>query len=210
MADMKHHTLIIIAVAAIAAIAGVLAGILLLAPFRPADLSTGTQLNEPRPLPAFNLTRDDQQQFTRNDLEGQWTLVFFGFTHCPDVCPNTLFLLDRVVDQLGQDEQPPQVLFVSVDPERDTPEQIRDYLDYFNPDFIGVTGDAGNLQTVASAMSVAYELRPADHEDGAQYEVIHSSAVLVINPNGQLHALFTPPLKADEMTTDLRTLIKSY
>lgn len=207
---MNRHTLIIILVAAVAAIAGALASILLLTPSQPAELGAGTQLNEPRPLPEFNLVRDDKQPFSRDHLEGQWTLVFFGFTHCPDVCPNTLFLLDRVVDQFEQEEHVPQVLFVSVDPERDTPEQIRSYLDYFNPDFTGVTGDADNLQTIASAMSVAYELRPADHEAGNRYDVIHSSAVLVINPDGRLHALFTPPLKADEITADLHTLINSY
>ncbi|MBW3566631.1 MAG: SCO family protein [Proteobacteria bacterium] len=208
---MNRNTLVFISVALLAAAAGVLAGALLLAPAEPAQLVAGTKLETPRPLPAFQLVRDDESPFTRADFEGEWQLVFFGFTHCPDVCPNTLFLLDRVVEQLDNaDHVAPEVVFVSVDPERDTPEQVKQYVEYFNDDFVGVTAhgsDDGmeNLQRLTQAMSVAYEFHP----EGDSYEVIHSSAVLLVNPEAEMHALFTPPLNAADIAADLAQLISN-
>jgi len=206
---MNRNTLMILLVAALAGIAGILAGTLLPGPAEPPVLSAGTQLGEPRPLPDFQLTNGDGTPFTRQDFNGEWHLVFFGFTHCPDVCPNTLFLLDRVVAQLEQSGiTPPQVVFVSVDPERDTPEQVAQYVEYFNEDFLGVTAhgsDIGNLQRLTQALSVAYEFRP----EGDGYTVIHSSAVLLVDPAARMHAIFTPPLKAADIAADLALLISN-
>lgn len=204
---MNRNSSLIIIVAAAAAIGG-LAGAWLLAPAAPPELAAGTLLTEPRALPEFRMIRHDESTFTRADLEGQWSLVFFGFTHCPDVCPNTLFLLDRVTDALKQQNvTAPDVVFVSVDTERDTPEQLAGYVRYFNPEFIGVTGDDDNLQKLAQAMSVAYEFKPAEEGSSDEYTVIHSSAVLLIDPGARLHALFTPPLHADAITGDLLQLV---
>lgn len=204
---MNRNALILILVAGIAAIAGVIAGALLLQPAEPAELRAGTQLSEPRPLPEFQLAGSDNASFTRRDLEGRWHLVFFGFTHCPDVCPNTLFILDRVVEQLEQSGvKAPQVVFVSVDPERDDPAQVAEYVEYFNENFIGVTAHGGHdedLQRLTQAMSVAYEFRP----EGDGYTVVHSSALLLVNPDAQLHAIFTPPLRADDIAADTATLV---
>ncbi|HEX6928283.1 MAG TPA: SCO family protein [Gammaproteobacteria bacterium] len=201
---MNRHTLLIIIVAGIAGLAGGLAAALLLEPGAPAELAAGTRLSEPRPLPEFRMTRHDGTAFDRDSFRDRWSLVFFGFTHCPDVCPNTLFVLDRTVEQLaGQNLVPPDVVFVSVDPARDTPEKMAGYVQYFNPDFVGITGDDGNLEKLTQAMSVAYERRP----DGDDYTVIHSSAVLLVDPQARLHAIFTPPLKADAIAADLSRLI---
>lgn len=200
---MNRNISLIIIVAVLAAVAGGVIGARLLAPDEPPTLAAGTLLTQPRPLPDFTMVRDDGQPFTREDFRGEWSLVFFGFTHCPDVCPNTLFLLDRVVKQLdGSEAEAPQVVFVSVDTERDTPDVIAEYVEYFNPAFAGVTGDAANLQKLAQAMSVAYEFRP----EGDSYTVVHSSAVLLVDPQARLHAIFTPPLHADVIAADLALL----
>src|SRR5690606_23919350 len=187
-------------VAIAAAIVGALVGTLWSGK-GPIELRAGTLLSQPRPLPAFELTAHDASAFTRDDLQGRWSLVFFGFTHCPDVCPNTLFMLDKVVDRFAADA--PSVVFVSVDPARDDPQRLGEYVNYLNPAFTGVTGDEANLQKLAQALSVAYELRP----EGDDYTVIHSSAVLLVDPKAQLHAIFTPPLHADAIAADLAALI---
>lgn len=183
----------------------------MLSPAEPAQLVAGTKLQSPRALPEVRLVRGDESSFTRADFEGEWQLVFFGFTHCPDVCPNTLFLLDRVVEQLeNAGLAAPGVVFVSVDPERDTPAQVKQYVEYFNDDFVGVTAHGNDngmesLQRLTQAMSVAYEFRP----DGNSYEVIHSSAVLLVNPRAEMHAIFTPPLNAADIATDLAQLVSN-
>lgn len=202
---MNRNTLLIIIVAVLAAAAGGVIGAKLLGPEAPPALAVGTLLREPRPLPPFRMTRHDTEPFTREDFSGEWSLVFFGFTHCPDVCPNTLFLLDRVLNQVEQQGlEPPNVVFVSVDTARDTPAGMAKYVKYFNPAFIGLTGDANNLQKLTEAMSVAYEFRPDGEGD---YTVIHSSAVLLVDPEARLHTIFTPPLKADAIAGDLVQLI---
>ena len=205
---MKRNTLILLLVALLAAAAGAVGGALLFARAEPPSLATGTLLSEARALPEFRLVSDDGGNFTRKNLEGQWDLVFFGFTHCPDVCPNTLFLLDRVTKQLEQQGvQSPRVVFVSVDPERDTAEDVRAYVDYFNESFAGVTAhgvDVENLQRITQAMSVAYEYR----RNGDEYEVIHSSAVLLVDPAAHMRAIFTPPLQAAEIAADLALLLE--
>jgi protein SCO1 len=204
MRAMNRNLLLVILVAGVAAIAGAGLGMLLFPADEPVEFTAGTRLTEPRPLPEFELTGHDGRAVTRDAFAGDWTLVFYGFTHCPDVCPNTLFMLDRVVARLAEEgHQTPGVLFISVDPERDSPQQIAEYVNYFNPGFLGATGDEENLATVAASMSVAYELRALDEG----YDVIHSSAVLLIDPEARLHALFTPPLAANAIAADLRQLL---
>lgn len=201
---MKRNTILVWLVTASAAVAGALAGMYLLAPAAPPQLAAGTLLSQPRPLPGFRLDAHDGTDFTREDFTGQWSLVFFGFANCPDVCPNTLFLLDRVVEQVADaGVTPPQVVFVSVDSERDTPEKLAEYVNYFNPEFTGVTGKGNDLQKLTQAMSVAYEFRP----EGDSYTVVHSSTVLAVDPEGRLRAIFTPPLHADAIATDMTALI---
>lgn len=201
---MNRNLLSVIAVAIVAALAGIAVGFITTAPDEPAELAAGTQLREPRALPPFQLTADDGSDFTRDDFRDRWHLVFFGFTHCPDVCPNTLYMLDGVVERIAAaGATPPEVIFVSVDSKRDTPEKMAEYVAYFNPDFVGVSGDGTNLQKLTEAMSVAYAFEP----EGDSYTVLHSSNVLAVDPRGRLHAIFTPPLKADAIAADMLTLI---
>lgn len=164
-----------------------------------------TVLSEPRALKPFALTRGDGSAFTESSLAGQWSLVFFGFTHCPDVCPSALIMLDKVKETLGDIE----IVFISVDSRRDTPEIVQQYVEYFDPEFIGVTGDEQGVKDATSALSVAYEFIPSD--DGSEeYTVVHSSTVILVDPAGRMHAIFTPPLHADAIAHDVQLLQQGY
>lgn len=174
------------------------------APEPPPVADSGTTLPEPRPLPEFSLPLVNGE-FTRNDLTGQWNLVFFGFTNCPDVCPNTLFMLDKVVERFAaqSEKAAPQVVFISVDPQRDDPATTAQYAGYFNKDFVGVSGQAASLDRLTQAMSVAYGYE----EEDDSYTVLHSSTVILVDPQGRVHTFFTPPLHADRITADLLKII---
>lgn len=167
-------------------------------------------LPEPRVIDEFELTGSDGQAFTLDDLRGKWTLVFFGFTHCPDICPSTLYDLQQVTRELDStaDGDPPlhQVLFVSVDPERDTPERISEYLAFFDPDFLGATGPDEDLWPLTRQLGIAYRIE--EHEPGdAVYTVDHSASVLLIEPEGRLYGVFTAPLDATAISTDMIRLL---
>lgn len=172
------------------------------------ELEAATAYPQPRPLPAFDLVDHRGEAFTRDDLMDGWQLMFFGFTHCPDVCPLTLSVLARAVTTT--DAAPPlaQVVLVSVDPERDTPARLATYVAGFDESFVGVTGSPEDIAEFAGAASIAYARVPLG-EDG-EYTVDHSAAVLAIDPNGAIHAVFTPPLQADAIRRDLQTLQSRY
>ncbi|MCG8433850.1 MAG: SCO family protein [Gammaproteobacteria bacterium] len=162
----------------------------------------GTLFERPRPLPDFTLIDYDGQEFGKSKFQGAWTLVFYGFTNCPDVCPTTLATISRTIKLLNdaQASTLPEVLFISVDPMRDKPEKIKAYTKYFHENFKGATGDTANLLQIAQAMSVAYNYVPVD--DGRDYTVDHSSTILLINPRAELTAVFTAPHKADSLAKD--------
>lgn len=205
---MNRRNLALFLVVVAAGLAGGIAAALRFAPEPPVEMRAGTRLSEPRPLPEFRLLDGNGQAFTREDLAGHWSLVFFGFTHCPDVCPNTLFMLDRLTEQLSAaGKTPPQVVFVSVDPHRDSVEAVHDYVAYFNPGFIGLTATGDHdedLRKLAGSMSVAYDVQAGD-----EYTVMHSSAVLLVDPQSRLHALFTPPLEAAKIAADIAPLLSN-
>ncbi|MEM9387380.1 MAG: SCO family protein [Pseudomonadota bacterium] len=174
----------------------------------PADtLAMATAYPQPRPLPAFALTDDEGTPFTGDDLLGRWRLLFFGFTHCPDVCPLTLSLLSRAVAPASPDDTPAaQIVLVSVDPERDTPERMAAYVARFGEDVVGVTGSAQAIAEFAAAVAIAYGKVPLG--DSGAYTVDHSAAVLVVDPLGRIAAVFNPPppLVADVVRADLVVL----
>jgi len=167
-------------------------------------------LPEPRVIADFALVDDEGAPFSLDNLRGHWSLMFFGYTHCPDVCPSTLYDLKLVherLEQLTGDGAPGhQVLFVSVDPERDTPEQLGQYVNYFHPDFIGVTGPQEQLAPLTMQLGIAYRIE--DHEtDSPQYNVDHSVSVLLTDPQGRLHGVFPAPHDADKMAGELAAAI---
>ena len=166
-------------------------------------------LPESRVIDEFELTGMDGTPFTLDDLRDKWTLVFFGFTHCPDICPSTLYDLQQVSEDLettADGEPAHQVLFVSVDPERDNPERMREYLAYFSPDFVGATGPDEDLWPLTRQLGIAYRIE--EHEPGAAiYNVDHSASVLLIEPGGRLYGVFTAPLDAAAISADMSALL---
>lgn len=151
----------------------------------------------------FQLTTHQNQTIDESFFKGKTSLVFFGFTHCPDICPTTLLELKKV-DKLLKDKNINniEIVFISVDPDRDTPEQMKSYIEFFNPKFTAATGDEANILSLASQIGVAYQV--ADHEaDALTYDVDHSSAIFLINKNSERVGIFPAPHQAKTMAEDL-------
>lgn len=161
-----------------------------------------------RTMPPFKLLDEDGTAFTNMRFKGQWSLVFFGFTYCPDVCPNTLSLLAQVKTSLN-DRADIQTLLISVDPERDTTEKLKPYVDYFDPAFIGITGDMEAIKTVTQYFGVFFAKTP-NQDDSSHYVIDHSAGIFLLNPEGKLFALFSPPHDAAAITQDLQKILSSY
>lgn len=157
----------------------------------------------PRDFGDFQLVDHRGDPFTPNALEGQWTLLFFGFTHCPDICPTTMSFLARLVEQLdGTEAANTQVVLVTVDPARDTPETLAGYVPYFDPDFLGVTGEF--IEILGFARSLNAPFRKVTADDGS-YQVDHSANVMLINPRGHFHGFFKAPLDLAKVKVTYRS-----
>jgi len=167
----------------------------------PPTPRTATVLPAPDPLPEFSLVDQDGEAVDRELFVGQWDLVFFGFTHCPDVCPITMKVLADARRQLAEEgHRPlPRIVFVSVDPGRDTPKLLREYVRYFGPDVVGLTGSLDELRRLTGPLGVYFEKSGS----GDDYSVDHSAFVLVVNPAGEFGALFSSPHEADNFVHDL-------
>lgn len=170
----------------------------------------GVELDAPEPMPAFALFDQRGESFSHENLQGKWTIVMFGFNSCPDVCPFTLGNLEHAISETALRVRPdnvPQVVFVSVDPDRDA-ETVTDYALYFHPEFRGVTGERDQIDTLIEATDSFYRLMPPD--SGGYYEVQHSSAVSVIDPEGNLRAKLQPPFDAGQTAEFLARLQIKY
>lgn len=173
------------------------------------DLETGKMLTKPMELTSFNLINHQDKQFQLKDLENQWSLIFFGYTQCPDVCPSTVFKLNQIYDLLDQDQRIsklPQVIFISIDPERDNPETLSEYLAFFNPRFIGITGDQSEIKKITSTMSVYYE-KIEQNEDSNSYIMNHTASIFLTNDEGKLVASFRPTATPQELTSDIKRIL---
>jgi len=144
---------------------------------------------EPRLLERVELTDADGQPFTEQNLLGHWSLMFVGYTHCPDICPTTLSDLARIYPELTRLSDKVQVVFVSADPARDTPERLKAYTAYFNPDFVAVTAEHERLTPAVQQLGLIYGIFERDE---TEYLVDHSASIALVNPKGQLHASFRP------------------
>ena len=153
-------------------------------------------------LPEFALVDHEGNAADRRVFEGQWDLVFFGFTHCPDICPATMTLLGQARQQLAADghDPLPRVVLVSVDPERDTPEAIGKYVAYFGAGNVGLTGELEEISKLTDALGIFFAKAAID---GGNYTVDHSTVVLVVNPEGRFQALFSAPHSIDGFVHDL-------
>ena len=169
----------------------------------------GSLLNPPRHIAVPTLIKDDGSPFTMADISGHWSLMFFGYTHCPDVCPVALRALaeaKKSADEYLPGREFPRVIFVSVDPERDTSALLHDYVRYFDPNFTGVSGDEKMIQALALQMSVVYMKVAGDSAN--DYLVNHSSAILLLNPDGELVAFLQPPHTSKSILDSLNKIIR--
>ena len=167
-----------------------------------------TVLSSPMELPDFTLIDMEGGTFTRESLEDNWNLLFFGFTHCPDICPATLQLLSAARERLAVEGLPeselPGIVLVSVDPDRDKPEVLKSYVANFGRNIVGLTGDLSEIQKLTRRLGI-FHAKSSAHHGG--YNVDHTSAVLVINPNAHFHALFSAPFSVDDLAHDLPLIL---
>ncbi len=165
----------------------------------------GERVQPPRILADFQLLDGDNQAFTRAQLQGRWSLLFFGYTHCPDVCPTTMSELAKVYPLLQRtDDRAVQVVFISVDPARDTPALIKTFAHYFNEQFIAATGPVEQLTALTDSIGARHRRLT---EQGAEYRVEHSADVWLIDPQARLYAKFPAPQRAPELARAVKNAL---
>jgi protein SCO1 len=182
----------------------VAAGILL---FSKPDTFRGTTYTEPYPVaPEIQLTRAGDNSFQLSETRGKVVALFFGYTSCPDVCPTTIAELNQALEKLGEQADQVQVLFVTVDPERDTPERVQEYVNHFNPNFIGLGGSEAELAKVWNSYGVFREV--AEGTSAAGYVVSHTARVTLIDQQGNLRVSFPFDTPVDDVVHDLKLLLR--
>jgi protein SCO1/2 len=195
---------VLILIGAFAAALGLWFGARMLGGPNPPQLRTAVLYPAPRALPEFHLLRSDNAPLTLADWQGHWTVAFFGYTNCPDVCPTTLATFKQVWKRLDPAvAKKLRFTFVSVDPIRDTPELLARYVGYFSPDFIAATGSDEQLTLLTRALGLAYS---RDKTDNGDYSVDHSASAVIIDPQGRQIGLFRPPFDPADVAADLSTL----
>ena len=174
--------------------------------FAPAYEYKGALLEPPSPIPDFELKDTNGQPFHLSDVEGDLALVYFGYTFCPDVCPLTLWDVKKALKDLEGRERV-KVIFVSVDPERDTPEVLGRYLSAFDPDFIGLTDDFKKVETVMQPFG-AFAEKEEVADSAAQYLVSHTARLYLVNPDRELMLMYPFGFESDDLRSDLAYLIQ--
>ena len=162
-------------------------------------------------IPSFTLTDHNRNTFTTDNISNKWTFWFFGFTHCPDICPITLGILSTVVDQLQEEQSIDDIyiVFVSVDPERDHPEKLKTYVTAFNQNIIGVTADQQDLDEFMKNMGVVAAKQQNENSPGG-YLINHSSSVFLISPDTGINAIFGSPHTVANIKQDYLALRDHY
>ena len=185
-------------------------------------------LPEEAAIDGLKLTHVSQGDFDTDSVKGKWSLFFFGYTHCPDVCPTELYRMAEMMGKIeaaaGLKMESPQVVFISLDPQRDTPELLQKYVGFYHPSFLGVTGEQSTIDRLAKSMGVYYQrvyhlngkvLDPVSQENVPEglensYLVNHSAAIFLINPRGKLQAVLTPPHDPDVMIRDISSIQSAW
>ncbi|HEY0719948.1 MAG TPA: SCO family protein [Gammaproteobacteria bacterium] len=172
----------------------------------PAELAS-VLLETPRPLQPFTLIDQEGAPLTLERLRGHWTLLFFGYTHCPDICPTTLAVLKGAMSRLDTDAElaaSTRTLFISVDPRRDTPAQLKQYITYFNPTFMAATGSKEEIDNLTRQVGAVYMFEGDTRRD--DYIVNHSATILLVDPQGRLYARFNAPHSASGIADTYRRI----
>lgn len=177
--------------------------------FAKPDTFRGTSYVKPYPVASeIDLTRSDGNRFRLSELRGDVVLVFFGYTSCPDVCPTTMAQLRLALSELKeQDVERVKVVFVTVDPERDTPERVQEYVDQFNPAFIGLSGTKQELEKTWTEYGVYREI--AEQQSAAGYVVNHTARVNLIDQQGNLRVSFSFDTPVEDIVHDLKLVLKN-
>ena len=203
------RSIVFVLVAAVAGGLGLMLAQRLFAPapvIQPPLALKSVRLIEPaRPLPEFQLTRSDGSALGVAQLRGHWTMVFIGFTHCPDVCPTTLTTLAKAQESWESlpESSRPRLLFVSIDPDRDTPKSLGEYAHYFRPDTIAATANEPDLGEFVKSLGLVYMKVPQANGD---YDMDHSATLVLLDPQVRQAGLIRPPLLSGAIAADLALL----
>lgn len=204
----RSSATLLIIIAAVALALGLWAGSQWLWRSSEPSLKTAVMYPSRLAVPEFRLQRSDGKAWTANDLQGHWTITFFGFTHCPDICPTTLATFKQVWAELARQGVTDRIrfVFVSVDPERDTPDKLASYVGFFSKDFIAATGADEELNRLTRSLGLIYA---RDAGADGSYNVDHSASAVIIDPEGRRAGLFRPPFMAEQISSDLLALVNS-
>lgn len=151
---------------------------------------------QPWPTQAISLIDQHGKAFSENRLHGSWSFVFFGYTHCPDICPTSMLTLKQVSKLLRDDmdtDTPTQFVFISVDPDRDTPEVLANYISYFDEEFIGTTGTKADIDHVTMQFGAGYAKDSGPQSDRDTYLISHTASYFLVDPRGRIVGAFSPP-----------------
>lgn len=170
----------------------------------------GIYIPKPIDINNFQLTDNSGKSFTKENLKGHWTMLFFGFTNCGMVCPSTMAELKKMYVGLQKDlpnGELPQVVMVSVDPERDTVDRMNSYVASFNPHFIGAVGDEDQTDALKKQLHIVSGKLKLDGPWGNKYTINHSAEIMLFNPDAKLQAYLSYPHKADQMISDYKSIL---
>ncbi len=180
---------------------------------KPLEIENGTIFPSAHDIAPFQLVSAEQKPFTNSNLNGHWSLLFFGFTQCPAMCPTTLTVLNETYQILASKKTAPipEMVFISVDPERDTPTVIKKYLGSFNKDFKGATGTQDELKKLTASLNILYmKVQNTKNSNPMDYQVDHSGTLLLVNPEGKLFALFSAPHTAETLANNISAIETRY
>jgi len=168
-------------------------------------LQSGKALKNPLEIIDFQLIDQKNQLFTKNDLKDHFTLLFFGYTNCPDVCPSTIYKLSQMKKKINKDlpEKNLEIVFITLDPERDTTNRLHEYMNFFDSTMIGLTGDISEIVKLSANLSVFFQR--INKEDG--YDFNHTASIFIINQEAQLGASLSPISSLEMLEEDIKILL---